>query len=116
LFKDVLKEKPGVKKSSKLGHNTSAFDQDEVKKQIKILECLISVTGTENDKKSKNTWLKERLVYFREHHKSHPQMLPPPVAIDWLWVDTEESNAPEIEVPPYQSFSDGGSLEPVEGN
>ena len=34
------------------------------------------------------------------------------------WVDMEElnekSNYPEIEVPPYQSFSDGGSLEPIE--
>jgi hypothetical protein len=86
--------------------NTSHLDQDEVKKIIGSLECLISVTNAEANKEFPSTWLEDRMESFKEHHKSHPQMLPPPVAIDWLWVDTEESNAPEIEVPPYHSFSD----------
>jgi len=58
-----------------------------------------------------NYWLQERKKAFQEHHKSHPQVLPPPVAIDWLWVDTGGTDFPEIEIPPYCSPPDERQLD-----
>ena len=97
-----------------LEFNTSLLNGGEIKKIIELLECL---TDIKDKDEQKNTWLKERLVSFREYHKSHPQMLPPPVAMDWLWVDMEElnekSNYPKIEVPPYKLHPDDRKPEGV---
>lgn len=51
-------------------------------------------------------WLMTRHdVYIREH-SNNPQAWPPPVALDWLWVDLGEPNIsayPTIEIPAYRA-------------
>jgi hypothetical protein len=78
--------------------HTALLGQSEVEYICTFLENLNSLVGNTNV-----CWMNERLEGFREHHRSHPQPLPPPVAVDWLWVETTcpDEGLPEIEIPPY---------------
>jgi hypothetical protein len=81
--------------------NTALLIPNEVEIVYNFLKKLNSIFGETG---GKINWMKERLEGFKKHHKSHPLMLPPPVAIDWIWVrtkPTEEDTIPEIEIPPY---------------
>jgi DNA primase catalytic core len=107
-FEKILKiriKQKGIKNES----NTAILEQMEVRNICNFLENLTSVVGTT----STICWMKERLEYFKKHHKSHPVMLPPPVAIDWIWVHTKPSEddfIPEIEIPPYSCDYDSESV------
>jgi hypothetical protein len=51
-------------------------------------------------------WLMKRHEVYAREHSNNPQAWPPPVALDWLWVDLGEPNVPtypKIEIPPYHA-------------
>ena len=51
-------------------------------------------------------WLWRRREAYLAGHSANPQDWPPPVAVDWLWIDLETSDGqqyPIVEVPPYTS-------------
>lgn len=107
-FNDLISTIEKVKKEnqsdrqgiSKIEWNTAVLDDVLYRSIIDTLQEINTIVGSKG-----KLWLGERIKSFQEHHKSHPQMLPPPVAIDWLWVDTEISwIPPEIEIPPYSSL------------
>jgi hypothetical protein len=53
---------------------------------------------------SENVWMIERAGAYKRGHSADPQSWPPPVSVDWLWVDLGtpgEGASQEIEAPPY---------------
>jgi DNA primase catalytic core len=54
----------------------------------------------------KNNWMTERATAYFNRHSSDPQPWPPPVAVDWMWVDLGapgEATSSQIEAPAYCS-------------
>lgn len=57
-------------------------------------------------------WLMQRNEAYVAHHLADPNPWPPPVALDWMWVDPgaiESSTFPEIEAPAYAAPPGGES-------
>ena len=49
-------------------------------------------------------WLRARMQAYLAEHAANPQCWPPPVAVDWLWVETiaeRDLELPRVEVPRY---------------
>ena len=71
------------------------------------LERLANCAGlphSVHDNESSRGWLMERRKKYLADHLADPNPWPPPVALDWLWVDPgpiEIGSFPEIEVPEY---------------
>ncbi len=67
----------------------------------KALDLLAECAGTDETSRG---WLTQRSKAYLAHHLADPNPWPPPVALDWLWVETgsiNPDNHPEIETPPY---------------
>ena len=78
----------------------------------KALESLAKCAGLSHDtNETSRGWLMRRKAAYLANHLSDSNPWPPPVALDWLWVDSkfEHGELPEIEVPPYAA-PPGGEL------
>jgi len=56
-------------------------------------------------------WLKRKRSAYIKGHASDPQPWPPPVALDWIWVDLGDPGSqkyPSVEIPPFRK-PPGGS-------
>ncbi|MDZ7619617.1 MAG: hypothetical protein U1E05_21670, partial [Patescibacteria group bacterium] len=61
-----------------------------------------------------SAWLDLRRRAYEREHANNPQAWPPPVALDWLWVDLgnpDGAQFPNIEVPPYCRLGEHGQRE-----
>lgn len=59
-----------------------------------------------SDAAEHSPWLVSRREAYEREHANNPQPWPPPVALDWLWIDLGEpliSQYPKIEIPPYRA-------------
>jgi DNA primase catalytic core len=68
---------------------------------VKLAEC---AGNSRNLNESSRGWLMRRKDAYIANHLADPNPWPPPVAMDWLWVDsgpTKPNSFPEIEVPPF---------------
>jgi len=69
---------------------------------LKKLENLVPETTVERPNRF---WLTKRREAYERHHKANPQQWPPPVALDWIWVDLGDpalvNEFPKLLVPPY---------------
>jgi DNA primase catalytic core len=100
IFTEIRNKRNNVDVNFAHEFHTVLLEPSEVEKVCNFLEKLKAIVG----ETGKICWMNERLEGFKKHHKSHPLMLPPPVAIDWIWVHTKPTNEdiiPEIEIPPY---------------
>jgi hypothetical protein len=76
---------------------TSTCDDVDPKKLGDALEML---SKTLKD----DMWLKRKRSAYMKGHASDPQPWPPPVALDWIWVDLgdpESQEYPSVEIPPF---------------
>jgi len=106
-FKRILNSKKLRNNSPQPELNTSLLTQSDMGELLNLLVQLERLVITDDHKKREQSWLHKRNNAFQKHYKSHPQVLPPPVAIDWLWVDTGgDIPIPKIEIPPYTSLQD----------
>lgn len=83
-------------------------------KEARLLDHLDTLAKIADHKD--NDWLCKRRDAYRIQYLANPQQpWPPPVAMDWLWVDLEDpsslSSCPVIEVP---AFGEMGGLQPDE--
>ncbi|MCH9649578.1 MAG: toprim domain-containing protein [Deltaproteobacteria bacterium] len=80
----------------------SSIKDNDPGKLAEVLRSLAHRAGHQN-----GGWLQKRADAYEKNHLQHPVPWPPPVAIDWLWVDLgQPGNAvtyPKIEVPPYSN-------------
>jgi DNA primase catalytic core len=63
------------------------------------LVTLSTIAGHKSD-----DWLEKRRKAYLSEHAANPQLWPPPVALDWLWVDLADPKThkfPAIEIPAY---------------
>ncbi len=84
----------------------STADDAEPGHLATILKTLCSLAHQQE-----NEWLDLRRSAYLSEHAANPQPWPPPVAIDWLYVDLGDPTIvkfPRIEVPPYTRASGGG--------
>jgi hypothetical protein len=67
-------------------------------KELENLACT-----TEEAREEQSGWLRERRKAYLREHLASPRQWPPPVALDWLFVDLSETHdgLPMLEVPPY---------------
>ncbi len=97
------------------GFQTTADDvhPKDLLDALELLEELAPQTG--------RAWLRRRLEAYGREHKANPQAWPPPVALDWLWVDLGDTDAetiesfPKLDVPPYSALSGDVRGSPYKG-
>jgi DNA primase catalytic core len=72
-----------------------------------LAEALKSLSDAAGHKEG--DWMVKRQKAYLSEHAANPQAWPPPVAVDWLWVelgDPKSVELPRIEVPPYSRSPD----------
>jgi len=91
----------------------STADDPEPAKLTQSLRQLAELAG--HDRRG---WLSLRADAYEERHRDDPVLWPPPVALDWLWVDLgrpgDVERYPAIEVPPFRSHPDEAEAEQLE--
>jgi hypothetical protein len=80
------------------GNDRSPQDLARLLKELENLACT-----TEEAREEQSGWLRERRKAYLREHLASPRQWPPPVALDWLFVDLSETHdgLPMLEVPPY---------------
>ncbi len=94
--------------SGEAGHRRTTADDaspGDLGAALKRLENLVPETTVERPNRF---WLWKRREAYEREHKANPQPWPPPVALDWIWVDlgdpTVIDKVPRLLVPPYSDL------------
>lgn len=105
---DVGKFAPGLRQALKHGidgHWQTTMQDPNPDVLAAALETLAKCAGLpHSDDESTRGWLMRRKEAYRAQHRADPNPWPPPVALDWLWVDPnpiERDTFPKIEAPAY---------------
>lgn len=88
-----------LKRGEKAGWRTTMDDS----KPNELDDALKKLEEHAGPAKSSHSWLTKRRKSYLAHHRADPSPWPPPVALDWLWVECSivPASYPEIEAPAY---------------